>query len=212
MQVEINLLPRNSEKKIPFKLGAIVFLLSAALTIAGIYFLGNHYEQKMAQVDQQIASTQALIAAEEAKHEESEAIGSIATLQQAAQWADDYPIDTVKLMQQLIGLLPERGFIQFFSYSEGTGLILKVQFDTNRDSAYYLNSLSEADWIIDAKLVSLTAEAEPPEMDEEQEGNELPNSDYVPRYLAEYALSIDRSKLKNKTAAEEAEVEGEENE
>ncbi|WLR56188.1 hypothetical protein LC048_04390 [Mesobacillus subterraneus] len=212
MQVDINLLPRSSEKKIPYKLGAFVFLLVAALFTAAMYFWGNHYEQKMDTVDQQISNTQALIAAEEAKHEESEAIGSIAILEQAAEWAEHSPIDTVKLMQQLIALLPERGFIQFFSYSEGSDLLLRVQFDTNRDSAYYLNSLLEADWIIDAKLVSLTAEAELPEAAENQESNNLSNSDYVLRYFAEYAISIDRSKVKRNPAAQIAEVDGDDDE
>lgn len=212
MQVDINLLPRSSEKKIRYKLGAFVFLLVAVLFIAAMYFWGNHYEQKMENVDQRISNTQALIAAEEAKHEESEAIGSIAILEQAAEWAEDSPIDTVKLLQQLIALLPERGFIQFFSFSESSDIILKVQFDTNRDSAYYLNSLLEADWIVNAALVSLAADAEPPESAEGQETNKLPNTDYVPRYLAEYKVSIDRTKVKRKTLAEKVIIEGENDE
>ncbi len=212
MQVEINLLPRSSEKKITYKIGVLILILVAALSIAIIYFWGNHYEQKLDKVNQQISNTQTLIAAEDAKHEESDAVGSIAVLQQAAEWADHYPIDTVKLMQQLIALLPERGFIQFFSYTEGSKLILKVQFDTNRDSAFYLNSLLEADWVIDAKLKSLTANAEAPDTVEEQEGNKLPNSYYVPRYLAEYEISFDRAKVKRKTAAGKQDVEGENDE
>lgn len=209
MQVEINLLPKGSEKKIPYKLWALIIFLVAALFTIAMYFWGNHYEKKMDKLDQQILSTQALIAAAEAKHEKTDAIGSIAILQQAAEWAEQSPIDTVKLMQQLIALLPERGFIQFLSYSEGSDLILKVQFDTNRDSAYYLNSLVESEWILDAKLVSVTAEAE---STGEQVANKLPNSDYVPRYFAEYAISIDRSAVKRKISAGEAKIEGDENE
>lgn len=213
MQVEINLLPRSSEKNITLRRVLVAFLLLSLLVIAVIHFWGKFYETKLEAVDKQLASAQSLILAEEEKVKENDAVDSVTTLQQAVSWADDYPIDTVKLMQQLISLLPERGFIQFFSFSEDE-LLLKVQFDTNRDSAYYLNSLTEADWIVDAQLVKLAADASGSDSVEDKEADELLNAEFVPRYLAEYEITINRSKVKrNSVVAKVQEVaEGERDE
>lgn len=206
MQVEINLLPRTREKKISLRLVLAALLLTSALVITVIYLWGNFYDRKLEAVDQQLASTQSLIISEEGKLKDNAALDSVTTLQQAVSWAEDYPIDTVKLMQALISLLPERGFIQFFSFSE-EGLLLKVQFDTNRDPAYYLNSLTEADWVLGAELVKLTADTPGSDPVEDQKADELLNAEFVPRYLAEYKITINRSKVKrNSVVAKVQEV------
>lgn len=60
-------------------------------------------------------------------------------------------------MQHLTGLLPERGFIQTFAYTEAGTVTISVQFDSAREAAYFLDNLNESEWIDDANLSSLTA-------------------------------------------------------
>jgi hypothetical protein len=60
-------------------------------------------------------------------------------------------------MQHLTSLLPERGFIQSFGYTESGAVTLTVQFDSAREAAYFLNSLNHSKWIEEASLNSLAA-------------------------------------------------------
>ena len=83
---------------------------------------------------------------------------SITLLKNAVEWANSYPIQTIPVMQHLTGLLPERGFIQTFGYTEAGTVTLSVQFDSSREAAYFLENLNESDWIDEANLSSLTAQ------------------------------------------------------
>lgn len=60
-------------------------------------------------------------------------------------------------MRHLTALLPERGFIQSFAYTEAGTVTISVQFDSSREAAYFIESLKDSDWIEDVSLTSLTA-------------------------------------------------------
>lgn len=60
-------------------------------------------------------------------------------------------------MNHLTSLLPERGFIQSFAYTEAGTVTISVQFDNAREAAYFLENLKDSDWIEDVSLTSLTA-------------------------------------------------------
>ena len=77
---------------------------------------------------------------------------SITLLKNAVEWANNYPIQTIPVMQHLTGLLPERGFIQTFGYTEAGTVTLSVQFDSSREAAYFFDNLNESDWIDEASL------------------------------------------------------------
>jgi hypothetical protein len=62
-------------------------------------------------------------------------------------------------MQHLTALLPERGFIQSFGYTETGTVTISVQFDNPREAAYFLDSMNKSDWIDKASLSSLNAQA-----------------------------------------------------
>ncbi|SDM23458.1 Tfp pilus assembly protein PilN [Bacillus sp. OK048] len=165
MLVEINLLPQKEPRKTSF------LILVAALTVIFLS-LGTYYflqiqstKSDIANIDSQIKMTKDLAVIEEKNAQTSHSAMSVTLLKSAVEWANSYPIQTIPVMQHLTGLLPERGFIQTFAYTEVGTVTISVQFDSVREAAYFLENLNESEWIGDANLSSLTAK----EQDETKE-------------------------------------------
>jgi Tfp pilus assembly protein PilN len=165
MLVEINLLPQKEPRKKSF------FIIVAALAVIFLslctYYILQIQSTKsdIANLDSQIKMTKKLAAIEEKNANKNESEMSITLLKGAVEWANSYPIKTIPVMQHLTGLLPERGFIQTFGYTEAGTVTISVQFDSAREAAYFLENLNESEWIDEANLSSLTAK-------EQEETNE----------------------------------------
>ncbi|MEH7254090.1 hypothetical protein V7111_18375 [Neobacillus niacini] len=158
MLVEINLLPQKEQRSKGFiftLIGMGVFFL----LVAGFYgWQIQSTKTDIANLDKQIEMTQKIAEAEQKNVHSSESAMSVSLLKNAVEWANSYPIQTIPVMQHLTSLLPERGFIQSFGYTEAGTVSLAVQFDSAREAAYFLNSLNESEWIDEAGLSSLNAE------------------------------------------------------
>ncbi|NWQ40198.1 PilN domain-containing protein [Bacillus sp. EB106-08-02-XG196] len=158
MLVEINLLPQKERGK----KSLVIMLVSFAavlVVIGGIYFWQIQLvKSDIAAVENRISTTKKLAEIEQRNIGNNEAQLSVTVLKSAVDWANNYPIQTVPVMQHLTGLLPERGFIQTFSYTEAGTVSLSVQFDSAREAAYFLDNLNESDWINEASLSSLNAQ------------------------------------------------------
>jgi Tfp pilus assembly protein PilN len=159
MLVEINLLPQKEPKKIGF----IITLssLGAILLLAGAFYLWqtNAAKNEIASLDRQITMTKKIADNANKSTETVAATSSVSQLKSAIEWANEYPIQTIPVMRHLTSLLPERGFIQSFAYTEAGTVSLTVQFDSTREAAYFLDNLNESKWIEEASLSSLSAEA-----------------------------------------------------
>ena len=159
MLVEINLLPQKEPKKTGF----IVSLscLVALLLMVGSYYLWqtNSTKSDIASLDRQITMTKRIADKENKSTQTVEATSSVSQLKSAIDWAKDYPIQTIPVMRHLTSLLPERGFIQNFAYTEAGTVSLTVQFDSAREAAYFLDNLNESKWIEEASLNSLSTAA-----------------------------------------------------
>ncbi|MDR7237402.1 PilN domain-containing protein [Neobacillus drentensis] len=157
MLVEINLLPQKEPKKIGF----IITLSSlvALLLIVGAFYLWqtNAVKSTIASLDRQISMTKKIAEKENKSTEAVEVASSVNQLKSAIEWANEYPIQTIPVMRDLTSLLPERGFIKSFAYTEAGTISLSVQFDSAREAAYFLDNLNESKWIEEASLSSLTA-------------------------------------------------------
>ncbi|MFP3422721.1 fimbrial assembly protein, partial [Bacillus sp. SIMBA_161] len=66
-------------------------------------------------------------------------------LQATVEWAESYQFDTIPLLEELVSLLPARGFFQTFSYIGLDQAQLVVQFDSSREAAYYLAQLKSSE-------------------------------------------------------------------
>ncbi|MEQ2529384.1 fimbrial protein [Robertmurraya yapensis] len=209
MLIEINLLPQREVKN---KSLLLLTIIAAAILLFGgffAYFLNRSYENKLASLEQQISTTEQLVAAEQEKILSYEASDSLSELERTVQWAQAYPIKAVPVLQNITALLPERGFIQTFTYEETGTVQFEVQFETSREAAYYLNALLESDWVSNAKLNSLDTETEFydkkfGETDEGPDESRLTNEKYIPRYLGQYEVKLNREffKKNNSSATE----------
>ncbi len=157
MLVEINLLPQKEPKKTSF----LIFIVAVAvifLTLGTYYFLQiQTTKSDIANVDSQIANTKKLAEIQAKNAQQDQSAMSVTVLKSAVEWANSYPIQSIPVMQHLTSLLPERGFIQTFGYTETGTVSITVQFDSSREAAYFLENLNESEWVDDANLSSLTA-------------------------------------------------------
>lgn len=161
MLVEINLLPQKEPKKIGFII--TLSCLVALFVLVGAYSLWqtNSTKSVIASLDRQITMIKKIAEKENNNTETVEATSSVSQLKSAIEWANDYPIQTIPVMRHLTSLLPERGFIQSFAYTEAGTISLSVQFDSAREAAYFLDNLNESKWIEESSLSSLAAAAAP---------------------------------------------------
>lgn len=201
MLVEINLLPQKEASNRSLLLLAII--LSALIVIGGIviYWLNRTYENQISSLEQEITATEQLVANEQQKMVSYESSNSLVELENTVKWAADYPLKTVPVLHKLTALLPERGFVQTFAYEEIGIVKFSVQFETSREAAFFLNSLLDSDWVETARLNQLNAvtgfyDRTLGQEDGGDEDSSLKNEKYIPRYLGEYEVTLNRDILK----------------
>jgi type IV pilus assembly protein PilN len=190
MLVEINLLPKKEPKN--YALLAIALAALLLFLVAGIYLFwqGSSLQSKLNVLENQITTTKKMTEIEQEKLGSNQGENSIAELAAAVEWAKDEPLKAVPIIKQVTALLPDRGFIQTISYTEIGTVTLTVQFDTNRDAAYYLKTLLDSEWISEAKLLSLTTSEKENSITQSQESPL--NDQLVPRYIGQFNLTLDR--------------------
>jgi Tfp pilus assembly protein PilN len=232
MLVEINLLPQKEPRK--FNLVILILLLALIILVGAFYFWQiQSTKSELANLDKQISMTKETAAKQEKNAEKNESQMSISLLKDAVDWANTYPVQTIPIMQHLTSLLPERGFIQSFTYAEAGTVILTVQFDSAREAAYFLDNLGESEWVGEPTLNSLTVQeqekAESPAAEStNQEGaeategqtpeqtatpaatttieNKLNTNDlYLPRYIGQFEIKLNMVKIKEITGTSKEE-------
>ncbi|MHC0037477.1 PilN domain-containing protein [Pseudoneobacillus sp. C159] len=197
MLVDINLLPKKERKNIS---PILILAILTSIMILGSIFLfingnslkkqGNLLEEKILQANQklQIEQEKRLTTAEETT--------SVEQLKNAVSWAETYPIKAVPVLKHLTSLLPERGFIQNYSYS-GTGNVqLTVQFDTSREAAQFLQWLNQSEWISEATISRLSLATDISNLKDGVHNN------YLPRYIGDFQLTLAKDKIKELTYIE----------
>ncbi|MEM5015835.1 PilN domain-containing protein [Metabacillus indicus] len=186
MLADINLLPKKDPRNVA---NATLYILLAfiAVIFAGLFIIqltsanGEKAELKSQAVALQ--SEYEKLAAE--KGTKSNSSSSVSALQSAVEYADGVSLDSVPVVKELADKLPERGFFKTFSYNDAGELTLSVQFDTNREAAYYLARLKESAYFTKADLISITSVKE--------EGTEAPEGEEsggLPRSEAQYILTL----------------------
>ncbi len=183
MLVDINLLPQKERDRPAVLIAAVAILLLALLVWAVFAMMAS------AETDEQQAleaQAQGVIAEQEQIRNELEArqgMNEEQQLQATVEWAESYQFDTIPLLEELVSLLPARGFFQTFSYTGLDEAQLIVQFDSSREAAYYLAQLKSSDLLTSATLDNVATEI----FDEATE-EEVIVDPSEPRYLATYTL------------------------
>ncbi|WP_421380196.1 PilN domain-containing protein [Bacillus salacetis] len=193
MLIDINLLPKKERKR---RLPVYIAIGTLCITLLGTAFLLINTQISQQKLDN---LTKDLDMKKEFRLQQETAVSNVESsdgaqqLQTAVQWAEQYPIDTVPVLEHLTSLLPERGFFRQFTYTEDGMINLGVQFDTSRQAAYFLNDLKNSDWIAEAKLSSLeTSQGESVE-----DTSVLSEDKIMPRYLGQYEISLNQAFIKN---------------
>ncbi|WP_077618959.1 PilN domain-containing protein [Bacillus sinesaloumensis] len=219
MLVDINLLPRKEYRN---RANLLIGVLIAIVAIAAILFVFlqlNKVNAVEENLNNQLKATQAARAAAEAESTVANNSSSLLQLEQTTEWADSYFVETVPILNHLTGLLPERGFVQSFSYSDTGVISFQVQFDTNTEVAHYLALLNESPNFESVRLFNISttpleentvvenADEQGNETNNEQnpennEDNNTPipntaietneNNNVLPRYYAQFELTINK--------------------
>lgn len=199
MLANINLLPKRDPRNVA-NLSICFIVAFIALILAGIFFF-QHYsvEKKRVEIEKEVSQLQAQNAALSKKNSSSEGTtsqSSIAALQSAVDYSNGVSLDSVPILNELSKQLPERGFFKAYSYNDSGEITLAVQFDTNREAAYYLARLKESAYFTDVDLNSITTvtqgeTAENPENPMTDSEPELEEEDQnMPRSEAQYLLKL----------------------
>jgi type IV pilus assembly protein PilN len=191
MLVDINLMPQK-EKRRSFQLLGILmlFFIVAAVAIYS-WFAYDQQVEKEVRLQQQLASLEKLEDIQQEKQLQSADESSTSELETAISWAENYPVSTFLLLRHLASLLPERGFLLNFSYQDSGDAQLTIQFDSSRESAFYLKRLEESTLIKEATLLSIVTETVG-----QEESQPILKNDVLPRYITQYTLKIDLEALK----------------
>jgi type IV pilus assembly protein PilN len=191
MIIDINLLPRKEDRHRAPKY-ILIFIIALTLITGGIYWFQLHIVfQKIETLEQMVNQTRQIRETEEQKSLSYTSNKAYQQLEQAVTWASQYPIQSVPIMKELISILPERGFFRHFKWMEQQTIELSIQFDSQRDAAYYFTSLTKIEWISDVQLRSIETE---PVVADDAENNE--NEDVLPRYIALYEIKINKPLVK----------------
>lgn len=196
MLVDINLLPEKEKKNIALILVGVVLALVLVIGVSLQYSNINQKKLQITSLEQEIQLTQQLKVVEEKKLSSINNSTSLTQLETAVEWIGSYPLPTVYILDHLTSLLPERGFIMNFNLSDSGTVGLVCQFDTNRQAAYYLRALKESNLIETVDLSSLSTT----EMNIEEA---LEEQDYIPRYVANFSISLDIIELKQAVQKDE---------
>ena len=189
MLVDINLLPKKEKKK---SIYLLIMLLLIVVMAAASYYLWHLYSDQLEtkqKLQTELTNVKVEKTALETKAAEPDQNDTVNKLTAAVQWANNQQSSTYSLLRNIASLLPERGFIMNFSFQEDGAASLSVQFDSSREAAYYLKSLSTADFIVKAEL--LTIQTETLESD-----TVIDEYAVLPRYTADYQLQVDTTKLR----------------
>lgn len=220
MLVEINLLPQKQPKSSTTLRLAILMALALILSSLLIFWQVQKNKSEINQLEANIASFEQSIALLQ-QDVSAESSNSYVELSNAVDWSLSYPIKSVAVLKHLNSLLPERGFLLSYSYTETGTISLNVQFDTKKEAAYYLKWLNDSEWIEDVKLSQLssnqletTEETTEDTIEEDTiEGmnetqTDLVTESFLPRYTGSFEVTLNRENIK----LSEQEVEGTETE
>lgn len=204
MLAEINLLPRKDLKN---QAKRLVFLVILVITIivTSLFFLQARSLSKAEEVAEN-NRTKLQEQLEKKLQEDNQVSGkskSAEMLQSAVNIAEVASKDMIPVLEELTQQLPERGYVLIFEQIDLGTINLVVQFDMNRDAAYYLTRLKESATFDEILLQKIEARSE-----ETEGNNNLSDSESeieIPRVEATYQIKI-------KTSVDGAENGGENNE
>jgi type IV pilus assembly protein PilN len=202
--VDINLLPQNEKRSRRWLYVVIGVLSVGILAVMILLILAGTIGKDVDVLTAELQSTKQLRAEKEQSISDFESSDAWVQLESAVSWAESYPIDTVPVLEHLVELLPERGFLKEFTYAEDGRIQLSIQFDTSSEAAYYLTHLKESKYIQDATLSSLATES----ISENDSQSAVNTETILPRYLGQFEITLNRNEIKKMETEESSDKQG----
>ncbi|KOP64986.1 hypothetical protein AMS62_06775 [Bacillus sp. FJAT-18019] len=147
MLSEINLLPTR-EKRSPFFLITLAAILLIGLIGTGLLFMQYQSvskEKTLKESEEKVITK--LIEEETIKLVLSQAQSGIQQYEEIVQTVTRLPLQTVKIIDDLIAALPKSGYISSYMYQDTGAIVISLDFGSLEDTAQYLHELTYADWV-----------------------------------------------------------------
>ncbi|AZN43337.1 PilN domain-containing protein [Paenibacillus albus] len=195
---DINLLPRQEKASNAFKaisLALVLFAIIGSVVLGSAYFVIDH---KLTLVSQELESTTKLQEALDKKLAQGNASSSAVNGLQAAIIAvEKLPTPAVSIVNHLVALLPERGFIQSFNYSNDM-VQMTVQFDTLYETSAFLDSLNSSGWVESVVMPGVSTSDESGGAASAASSGEAK----VPRHTASFEIKLNMGAITEKEGQE----------
>ncbi|RBP04288.1 PilN domain-containing protein [Rossellomorea aquimaris] len=204
MLVDINLLPQNEKGSRQWLYVVIGVLSVGILALFVLFLLSFNIGKDVDVLTTELQSTKQLRAEKEQSISDFESSDAWVQLESAVRWAESYPIDTVPVLNHLVELLPERGFVKQFTYAEDGSIQLSIQFDTSSEAAFYLTHLKESRYIQEATLLALATE----DISENDSLSAVNTETILPRYIGQYEVTLNRVEIKKMETEETSDEQG----
>jgi type IV pilus assembly protein PilN len=202
--VDINLLPQSEKRSRQWLYVVIGVCSIGVIVLIILFFLAGNIGKEVELLTSELQAAKQQRVEKEQSISDFESSDAWVQLESAVNWAESYPIDTVPVLNHLVELLPERGFMKEFTYAEDGSIQLSIQFDTSSEAAYYLTHLKESNYIRDAKLFSLVTET----ISEDESLAAVNIESVLPRYIGQYEVMLNRNEIKKMEAEESSGEQG----
>lgn len=186
MLIDINLLPNKPKRSfsfilIPISAGAVILVV-----FLWMFFSSHQLKSEQVTLTDRLEVTSELMNALQSNDVEAASSGQ--TLQEYVDWLDGVEFSTVKLLDDLVARLPERGYFMNYDFDGSETVTLTVQFDQMKEVSQYLSELNSSENVRSASVLTVTAADLTEEVEEDGR--------ILPRYVTEYEIVINKAKLR----------------
>ena len=180
MLVDINLLPEKERERSVFLYAALAILAAALLFWLIFFLLTRSVDQDTERLEEQLLRLELTQSELTARLNRSETAQSYKQLEASVNWVEGYRYLTAPLLEDLVALLPKRGYFISFGFTAPHQATVEVQFDDKTEAAYYLTRMLSSENVETASIESIETE----DLDTEEEET----TNWLPRYIATYTI------------------------
>lgn len=176
MTVSINLVQKKT-----LGMWRWIAILAGVLFLLLVILLFESYETRsnLQANEEELLIRRAQVIEQTEMRNERQGLHTSEELINAVTWLEKERVDITAFLSELTALLPQRGYITSLQLSNRNELEVIVQFDMQREAAYFLHALKQAEWTKEAFIQTI---------------NEQQNTDgQSAQYEASYSFTFDAS-------------------
>ena len=166
MEFSINLLPQTTRRKerralylVPV-LGVATVIATTAFLVYSYFDTKNSVETLSESITAQTALRDQLLQEYQTKNIGVTESNFAEKYRFLNQFLGSIYVDTVEFHENIVSLLPTRAEINAYTYANNGDLLTTISFYSKGDSAIFLNRVLNSDFVEDAEVEMITAEAE----------------------------------------------------